>query len=506
MSVQPYQRYNRGVGYVDPNTELRPGDLYGTSPSHLGVYYRMRIAHSLIRTHMDERRRQLARITYEVRPRQPDPSPAQQTAARMVGAVLTGMRHKPLSVLLSEIDDRVASFGHAACQLVSDGERLDVVWIEPYVVREWITADQRRRLVGVEYDTGAGWQKLRGDSLVWFGAQSEEGNFWGAAELRGLLAIFAMYEQEVTSHIDQRQLEAGLLYTYETEAGVSARAVEKAMEYQGKVYEGQRAPFHLPHGMAANVLTVTSPAGAKTREMLSYYDTIVREYMGAMIGSLGINGVGARSLGETFEVADRERLLSHAENVCVMASGMTSSSTRLIRTVAEWLGIDQDDDPIIAVAERPSRASAERPAQFAALVGAGVYPLDRVTDEQRRALVEEDLGLPYPSGESEPASRDGVIDADGVAALHYPPADVSAIAAAGLAMRLDVPAEERGVRWRDDVATARRLADGDGFTLGELRTLLARINAIADASAGDAIRKAMLGGDDAAAWIHEVTA
>ena len=502
--AQPYARFERQVGYIDPNPDLGPAELYGYTPTFPGVLYRMRRAHSIIRTYMDERARQLARITFEVRPRVESPSPAQQQAARMVGEVLTGMRHKPLSVLMSEIDDRIATFGHAACQLVGRGDFVEVVWIEPYVIRRWETYDCRRRLRGLTYDSGLGWQTLLDQPVIWFGQLAEEGNFWGTPELRGWLALFALYEQEVTCHMDQRILEAGIIYTEETEAGASDTAVTKTAEWQNKLYDGIRAPIHFPNGIKPGTLQSSSPSMDKTVPMLQYLDASAREYMGAMLGSLGISGTGARALGETFELADRERLLSHAEGVAVIASGLTSANVRLIRQIGEWLGIDPDDDPIIAVAERPSRAGADRATAFAGVVQSGIWPVDRITDAQRRAIIEDDLGLPYPDGSDIMATRDGLVDADGTPSLYYPPDGVSRLAAAGLARRLEIPADQRGLTWRDDVLTARRLSDGDGFGLGEVRQLVARLERIGTEDDAGLIRRAMLGGDDVESWALEV--
>ena len=77
-------------------------------------------------------------------------------------------------------------------------------------------------------------------------------------------------------------------------------------------------------------------------------------------------------------------------------------------------------------------------------------------------------------------------------------------AAAGKARRLEVPRDDRPKTWPADVATATRLADGDGFRAGEVRELAARINAIDPTAPGADIRRDMLGGDGVAAWLSEV--
>jgi hypothetical protein len=138
------------------------------------------------------------------------------------------------------------------------------------------------------------------------------------------------------------------------------------------------------------------------------------------------------------------------------------------------------------------------------VVQAGIWPADRITDAQRRAIIEDDLGLPYPDGSDIMATRDGLVDADGTPSLYYPPDGVSRLAAAGLARRLEIPADQRGLTWRDDVLTARRLSDGDGFGLGEVRQLVARLERIGTEDDAGLIRRAMLGGDDVESWALEV--
>jgi hypothetical protein len=54
------------------------------------------------------------------------------------------------------------------------------------------------------------------------------------------------------------------------------------------------------------------------------------------------------------------------------------------------------------------------------------------------------------------------------------------------------------------VLTARRLSDGDGFGLGEVRQLVARLERIGTEDDAGLIRRAMLGGDDVESWALEV--
>ena len=503
--IKPYFRTDRGRGFIDPNAEFGPGELYGWTPYTLGIYYRMRRTYDTIVGALNERHRQMRRITYEVRPRDPEPTEAQRQAAELVGSVLTTMQHMPLSRLVADVDDRCASFGHALGALNTTGDTLGITWIEPYAIREFLTCAYGRELVGVRYDTGFGYAVVPASQLVWFGRMAEAGNFWGVAELRGILADFVSYDQELRTHLSERIVQAGTVYLQEGESGASSAQVEAGVQWLDALLRGERAPASFPHGYTPQVLNAPfGGGGGGTQSMLQFYDTKVREYLGTMLGSLGISGVGARSLGETFEVADRDKFLSHADDVCTVVSGTDNANVQLIRRVGEWLGIDPGDDPVIAVAERPAKSADGQAATFVSLVTSGVYPSDRVTEEQRREIIAGDLGLPYPDTEDVAASGDGLIDADGVASLYYPPEDVMDAAAAGKARRLEVPRDDRPKTWPADVATATRLADGDGFRAGEVRELAARINAIDPTAPGADIRRDMLGGDGVAAWLSEV--
>lgn len=504
--VKPYIRFERDRGFRDPNAQFSPAQLYGTGPRSLGLYYRMRETYDTIRAAMDERYRQMRRITYEVRPRDPNPTEAQRQAAELVGSVLTRMPHMPLSKLAADVDDRRASYGHALGHLESDGESLNIVWIEPYQIREFVTDFFGRQLVGVRYDTGFGWVFIPAPQLVWFGNMRELGNFWGSAELRGLVADFVGYDQEIRTHMDERVTQAGTIYAQENEHGASDDQVDRVADWIGDLYAGKRAPIKLPLGIDLNVLNApASSAGTSgTVPMLQFFDSKVREYLGTMLGSLGISGVGARALGETFEISDRDKFLSHADDVCSVISGTDNANTRLIRTIGDWFGIDPGDDPVIGVAERPARSSDGRIASFVSLVQSGIFPADRITDELRRELVEGDLGLPFPDGEERAATGDGVIDANGTADLYYPPESVMDAAASGKARRLDVPKDARPKTWIADVSTASRLASGDGFRVGEIREIAARIRAIDPTAPGADIRRDMLGGDDVFSWLEQV--
>jgi hypothetical protein len=402
-TVKPFARYDLRRGFIDPNGQFGPIDLYGQGPYRLGLYYQMRQAGTIVRQCMDARHKALRQMSYEVRPRTDEPTPAQVAAAETVGRLLNNMRHRTLSSLVAEVDDRVASFGHASAQIVSDGDRIDLIFVEPYQVREWLTDPSRVYLRGLLYDSGEGWHRIDAPQLVWFGNESEAGNLWGSAELRGLLAYFVAFVQEMQLHLFGRTMEAGIPYTQAGADGAAEPDVTKSIEWLSRWYSGNPAPAHFPLGITPHVLSVENKASARTKDMFEHYNAVSREFCGAMIGSLADSGTGSRALGEAMSDADATKMIAHAQSACDLISGVDSPNIRFIRTLCEWSGFAPEDAPVIALVERPAGPKANRTADFIALVNAGVWPSDRVTEDQRQALIE-DLGLPYSEPEPvEPA-------------------------------------------------------------------------------------------------------
>jgi hypothetical protein len=254
----------------------------------------------------------------------------------------------------------------------------------------------------VTVQSGAGLQTLGVDALAWYGRQAWPGHYYGLSDLRKLLAIFSAYEQDLRTYLDQQRLARGILHTRETEAGTNAVSVDEVVDWLIAYHNGEDRPIHLPYGIELHVTNVTNPAVAHFRDMLGYYDTLMRETLMSALGSLGINGEGARSLGESFRVVDAQRLRAALDAFLRMINGETSPYSSLLRALTINAGYSADLCPRVVCAGQVGVDMTQQRADLVALVGAGILTRADIGEEGVTHLVSGLGFVPQPAVEDAP--------------------------------------------------------------------------------------------------------
>ena len=400
-----YPAFGRYAGFFDPNVEITPQDLFGLSPRNLGILYRMRHAHPVIASGMDFAARAVEAVDYGLEPA--DGSIRARAARDAVERAFRQMRGYTLPSWIAATFDDVRTYGASWQELRSDdGRTLYPHRIAPHLIQMVNYAPDFIELGSVTVQSGAGLQTLGVDALAWYGRQAWPGHYYGLSDLRKLLAIFSAYEQDLRTYLDQQRLARGILHTRETEAGTNAVSVDEVVDWLIAYHNGEDRPIHLPYGIELHVTNVTNPAVAHFRDMLGYYDTLMRETLMSALGSLGINGEGARSLGESFRVVDAQRLRAALDAFLRMINGETSPYSSLLRALTINAGYSADLCPRVVCAGQVGIDMAQQRADLVALVGAGIITRADLGEANVRRLIEG-LGLEVEDAPAVPVPNEG---------------------------------------------------------------------------------------------------
>jgi hypothetical protein len=396
-----YPAFGRYAGFLDPNIEITPQDLFGLSPRNLGILYRMRHAHPVIASGMDFAARAVEAVDYGLEPA--DGSIRARAARDAVERAFRTMRGYTLPSWIAATFDDVRTYGASWQELRSDdGRTLYPHRIAPHLIQMVNYAPDFIELGSVTVQSGAGLQTLGVDALAWYGRQAWPGHYYGLSDLRKLLAIFSAYEQDLRTYLDQQRLARGILHTRETEAGTNAVSVDEVVDWLIAYHNGEDRPIHLPHGIELGVTNVTNPAVAHFQSMLGYYDTLMRETLMSALGSLGINGEGARSLGESFRVVDAQRLRAALDAFLRMINGETSPYSSLLRALTINAGYPAELTPRVVCAGQVGIDMAQQRADLVALSGAGLVTRADIGDEGVSLLVSGLGFTPQPPAEETP--------------------------------------------------------------------------------------------------------
>jgi hypothetical protein len=388
-------QYGRYAGFYEPNREITPQDLYGISQRDLGILYRMRVAHPVIASGMDFARSAVEAVEYGLEPA--DPSLRARAARDAVERAFVQTPGLSLSGFVGMVFDLSRTNGFAALEIVDagDGRHIAPRPIAPHLMQGWIYDSDFVGLAGVRVVSNASTVTLDVDRFAWYGRQHYPGQYYGLSDLRPLLSLFAAYEQDLRTYIDQQRNARGFLYGQENAGGTNKLSVDRMIEYLARYHAGDDFPLIVPAGMEIGFMSVTNPAVAHFKEMLGYYDTSFREALMSSLGSLGINGEGARSLGESFRVVDAQRLRARLDQFLRMINGETSAYSSFLRMVTINEGYEADLTPRIVCAGQVGVDMTQQRSDLIALSNAGIVTRADIGEDNVRHLIAG-LGLEVP--------------------------------------------------------------------------------------------------------------
>lgn len=390
-----YPVAGRTAGFLEPNREVSPWDLFGLSPRELGILYRMRWAHPVISSGMDFAERAISAIEFGL---EPSGQSIRAVAAR--NAVERELLQTPGFSLPSWVAgtiDLMRTYGFAAQEIVDAGDGRHILprTIAPHILQEWQLDGDFIGLRGVTVQSGATLRTLDIDRFAWYGRQAFPGHYYGISDLRKLLALFAAYEQDLRTYLDQQRLARGILYAQEVEGLTNQTSVDRMIDYLIRYHNGEDFPLIAPAGVTPAVISVVNPSLSHFKDMLGYYDTAFREALMSSLGSLGINGEGARSLGESFRVVDAQRLKAALDAYLRLLNGELSPYSSFLRMVTINAGYEAEFTPRIVCAGQIGVDMTQQRTDLVQLTNAGLVTREDLGQENIDRLIQG-LGFEVP--------------------------------------------------------------------------------------------------------------
>lgn len=403
--VGGWPSWGKTAGYLDANPEVSPQELYGLTPRQLGVLFRMRYAHPVIGAAMDYARREMETLTYELEPA--DDSALAEAAAIAVAEAFTRMPGWSLPRWIAWTVDMMRTYGFCAYELASDdGESIYPAYIAPHLLDSWLLDASYVHLTGARVFSAGVLTNVPISRIAWYGTPAAPGNFYGVAELRKLLALFAAYEQDLQMYLDQQRLARGILYLEQTtEIAPSQTSISAAVDWLLSYFRREERPFVAPYGLKPAVVTVQNPTISEFGAMLERYNVQFREALMSSLGSLGIGGDGARALGEEFRIVDKQRFRAAVESYLRIINGETSEYSGMLRILTLNAGYPAHVTPRVVTRDNTGADAAANRADLVALVGAGLLSRADLSADSIDRLIRS-LGL-------EPASAEAPNDGDG---------------------------------------------------------------------------------------------
>ena len=395
-----YPAAGRYAGFYEPNVEVSPQDLYGLSPRQLGILFRMRWAHPVIASGMDFAARAIESVEYGLEPA--DASWRAIAARNAVERAIAQTQGLSLPTFVAETWDQTRTYGFAALEVIDAGDgHIRPRVIAPHVIQSWQLGSDYIELEGVSVLSGNGIRTIGADRFAWYGRQVAPGNYYGISEFRKLLALFAAYETDLKLYLDQQRIARGVVYAQQEESGANQRSVDVMIDWLAAFHRGEEPPLIAPIGITPKILSVVNPSVGHFREMLGYYDTAFREALMSSLGSLGINGEGARSLGESFRVVDAQRLKASLESFLRVLNGEASQYSTFMRLLTINAGYEPEYTPRIVCSGQIGVDMTQQRTDLVQLVNAKVLTRADIGQEGVAHLVS---GLGFEVQEQEEAT------------------------------------------------------------------------------------------------------
>lgn len=475
---KPSWGYGPGLGWNETNVGFGPTDFFG-SIDQPGLLFQMRHNYDVVASIMEFRKNAVAGLKYSICARNENPTRNQLLAAEAVGMMLERQVGGNLNSFISETYDLVATYGFNLYEIwIPDtgpsANRLHLQTIPAQSINWWdYVPDNREEIRGVEISSGDSLINIPGGKLAWFGHQTVPGNFWGMSELRKVLSLFLMMQEDTKNYLALRRLQKGILYFKENEEGSTTASWEIARNFLLQYFNGRSSPLIIPRGMDIDHLSADSPGLEGYKAMFEYVDAKVKAALDSSLNNLGISGVGSLALGKEISIADREKFVAHVDNFMRVINDPQVANCNLLAKLTGLLGFDpQTDTPQIKVVNNVAVRLSDTVDSVIKLLDANVISAQDITDETRLQLFEE-LGLDtsrieqralaeYTSSMSESAAASvSYLAADPIDM--YPTDAMVEAAARGLKIRESLPPSRRGgtavglARARD-IANRRRLS------------------------------------------------
>ena len=385
-------------GFSDPSPTLSPSDLYGQGEHKKGAFFEMRRGYHIIAHAFDRQREYIELLDFEVIPRVDSPSKAQVRAAVAIDRLLSSLVGQTKAGWIASVIDRIDTYGHALDELVGAGDRLRMRPLLPWRVREFVVDDETRdqlqgvALYGEANNYHSGIIDIDAFKLSWFGRKVEDGDYYGHSILRPLLALFQVYKQDLHVYMGQQIMQRGVPYVRETEG--TAGSHDEVIEWLEGIYTGEPFGAILPRGYDPGTLVVQSPALSAFREQRLSYNAEVREYLNGHLNNMGMQGVGARALGETVDLRDADRFVKHVNSSLCHVNGDTHYASDVLRRLTALCGFDPDTDtPMLVARGNSALTEAERRAsrngQLVNLTTSGVLQPEDIPSEVKREVLGE---------------------------------------------------------------------------------------------------------------------
>lgn len=477
--------YGSFLGFLDPNQNLSPLDLFGVQARDLGVLARMRYTSDVIAPIMNKRRNWVSGLIYDMVPRSESPTADQRFAASVIRSMFQSMRGG-IPGFLSATYDRIATYGHSLYEITipdGDGWSLDLSYIPPWQISYFNGTEDRRDIASVDVSSGDRYTVLPAWKTAWIGQAAIPGNFWGMSDLRSLMGIYSTYEQGLSTWLESRRLQTGILYAQETGEGSpsNTQSYENMANFFRAFYSGRSVPTIVNAGMELRHVQATIPGLDTADGIWRYADEKIRSALDAQLDSLGIgSAAGSMALGKEVAISDRSKFMAHVDNFLTLVNDPATDNCDLLRKLTALIGCDPaTDTPKFVVVDNSSLTITDAASVASELVKSGVLTqADVSTPEIRKQLLVE-LGFdtahidaeiesqsaPTPTGEaggavaSELAEEALMLDAranpaskavrtmisQGLATYHADPSttiDPSILAAVGRAMTGDIPSDE----------------------------------------------------------------
>lgn len=386
-----YPQAGRFAGFLEPNVEISPNDLFGLSPRQLGILYRMRWAHPVISAGMDFAQNAVESIEYGLEPA--NKSLAAYAARNAVEREILQTPGFSLSRFVGTVWDNAGTYGFAALETTTpDGAHIVPRLIPPHLINMWLLEPDYIGLQGASVISGGTVRTLPASQFSWYGRQAFPGHWYGVSRLRKLLSLFAAYEQDLRTYLDQQRLARGILYSAEKEGLANQLSVDRMIDYLSRYHQGEDFPIIVPAGMTLEVASVVNPSLSHFKDMLGYYDTAFREALMSSLGSLGINGEGARSLGESFRVVDAQRLKAALDAFLRELNGETCERSNFMQLLTINAGYSPDLTPRIVCAGQIGVDMTQQRTDLVQLTNAGLVTREDLGQENIDRLIEG-LGL-----------------------------------------------------------------------------------------------------------------
>ena len=384
------------AGFLDSNVQITPRDLYGR-PQDPGLYWEMRHSDPIIASIMNFRRDSVGSLDYDLQPA--GESTTCELAANSVKYVLENMPYMDLNSFVAKTYDEVYSYGFCLYEMVvKEDNTFCLHHVPSFMIDWWILDEQRTYLSGVKIDEGDRLIEVDSRKFVWFGDQAFEGNYWGISDLRKLVAIFSARKQDIQNYLALRRLQQGVPYFKENgDHPNNENSWQVAANWLTQYFQGKPSPLILNAGMDFNYEQISIPGVDNASNMLSYFDALIREALGASLHNLGIGGAGgAYALGKELAISDAQQFQAHVTDFLQMLNGNNAPESNLLAVITELLGFDPAiHTPRIVVRDNVIELNAmDNLDKLVSLVKEGIITHEDLPDDFE-VMVLRELGFEY---------------------------------------------------------------------------------------------------------------